>query len=149
MTPRRLTRTDTERGSAAIEIAVLTPILLLVLAFAVYAGRYAHATTTVDQAAYAGARAASIARTPAQARIDARNAVDAALTQSGTTCASLSVTIDTHGFASPMGTPAATRVTITCTIPIRDLTLPGIGGSRAVTGTATSSIDNHRARGTS
>ena len=52
-----------ERGSAAIELVLLVPALMLMLLFAVAGGRVAIAHGSVQQAAADAARAASIART--------------------------------------------------------------------------------------
>ena len=49
------------RGSASLELVLVTPVVLLLLLFVVCAGRLAEARADVDRAARDAARAASIA----------------------------------------------------------------------------------------
>ncbi len=60
-------RSPDQRGSAAVEITVLVPALLLTLGLVVAGGRVWFARTTVIEAAYAAARAASLARSAGEA----------------------------------------------------------------------------------
>ena len=57
-----------DRGSATVEIVILAPALILVLLFVIAVGRIAGANNTVDAAAFAAARAASISRSAPAAR---------------------------------------------------------------------------------
>lgn len=135
-----------ERGSIAVEAAILIPGLLIVLGLVLAGGRTALAHQTVDAAAADAARAASIARTAPEAHTTATTTAVAALTRDGLQCARRSVTIDTSGFATPVGTPAAVRATVTCVVPLSDLAVPGAPGSVTVTATATSPLDTYRER---
>ena len=56
-----------ERGSLSVELALLAPALLLLLSFAVVAGRTQIAEGAVQEAARAAAREASLARDAATA----------------------------------------------------------------------------------
>lgn len=135
-----------DRGSTTIELAILAPALLALLALVIGAGRVGKAHTTIDSVAQSTARAASLARAPAQANSDAQDVAGQAMTQQGLTCTNKSVQVDTSGFAAPLGQPATVTATITCTIPMGDLTIPGMPGSRTLTATATSPIDAYRER---
>ncbi len=53
-----------ERGSAAVELVLATPVLVALMLLAVAGGRLASARGEVDAAARDAARAASIGRTP-------------------------------------------------------------------------------------
>ena len=64
-------RRDNERGSATVELVILTPLLILLLLFVVALGRLAGARIDVDGVAAQAARAASIARSP-QAAMSSR-----------------------------------------------------------------------------
>ncbi|WP_347350375.1 TadE family protein [Intrasporangium sp.] len=149
--PRRATRLvrDRESGSAAIQLAIIAPAVLVLILLAIAAGRISRAATTVDQAAYAAARAASIARTPGQARTDAAHAAAAALGRQGTTCSGgASTHLDLTGFHAPAGTPAQVTARITCQVALADLAIPGLGGSRTIDATAVSALDTYRERTT-
>ena len=77
--PRALRPESRERGSAAAELVLVTPFLILLLLFAVAAGRLVQARLDVDSAAQQAARAASLARTPAAASAQAIQVARAAL----------------------------------------------------------------------
>ena len=53
---------------------------------------------------------------------------------------------DTTGFARPVGTPATITATVSCLVRLSDLAMPGLGGSRTVTATASSPLDTYRER---
>lgn len=134
-----------ERGSAAIELVLLVPALMLLLMFAVAGGRVAMAHGSVQQAAADAARAASIARTAGAAQTTAVAAARATLANQGLTCASMTVTLDTSGFSRPVGTPASVAATVNCTVELSELSLPGLP-DRVVSATVTSPLDVFRGR---
>lgn len=143
---RRLLR-NRDAGSYALEMAISAPIVLVLIAVLIATGRVSRANTSVDQAAYSAARAASIARTPGQASTDARAAAASVLGQQGTTCGGgLAVTVNTAGFNQPPGTPAQVSAAVSCTVPLGDLAVPGLNGSRTLRATAVSALDSYRAR---
>ena len=142
---RTPSRTRDERGSAAIELVILVPALILLVLFAVAGGRVAIAHGSVQQAAADAARAASIARTASSAHATAVTAASATLANQGLTCTSMTVTVDTAGFATPVGTPASVGATVSCTVRLSDLALPGLP-DRVVTSTVTSPLDTFRGR---
>ena len=107
-----------QRGSATIETVIVVPAFLLFVVLIVAGGRLAHAQQTVQAAAAAGARAASLARTPVQARADATHAATAALGGDRPQCASTGVRVDTRGFAVPVGQPATVTVTVSCVVAL-------------------------------
>jgi len=67
----------------AIEAAVLSPPLLLLIGLAIVGGRIQVAGWAIESAAHDAARAASIARTKADARVRALAAANATLQQNG------------------------------------------------------------------
>ena len=142
----RISRTSRdERGSAAIELVLLIPALMVLVLFAVAGGRVAIAHGSVEQAAADAARAASIARTSGEAQASAAEAARATLANQGLSCTSLTVTLDTSGFATPVGTPASVAATVSCTVRISDLAVPGLPDP-VVSATVTSPLDVYRAR---
>ena len=141
-----MTRHWTERGSVAVEVAILTPGLLVLIVLAVVTGRTAIAQGAIDLAAHDGARAASLSRTAAGAQTSAHAAAEQTLAQQGLACTSLSVEVDTSQFTRPVGQPAAVRVTVTCLVSFADVALPGVPGSRQLSATFTSPLDQYRTR---
>ncbi len=134
-----------ERGSAALELVIIAPGLLLVLAVLIFAGRVAIAQQSVDSAAADAARSASISRTQDAAGGAARTAASSSLANQGLRCLTTGTSVDTSGFASPVGTPAFVTATVTCTVNLSDLGAP-IPGTRTVTGTVRSPLDTYRTR---
>jgi Flp pilus assembly protein TadG len=70
--PRRGRR---DQGSAATELTIWTPLLILILLFVVSCGRLVQAQLRLSDAAHSAARAASLARDPASASRAATAAV--------------------------------------------------------------------------
>jgi Flp pilus assembly protein TadG len=135
-----------ERGSATLELIVWAPGLLLVLGLLAAAGRVTAAQGVVEQAAVDAARTASVARTPGEARSDAHTTAVATLSGSALHCTTLTVAVDTSGFAVPVGQPATVTATVSCPVRLADLALPGLPGSRTVTARASSPLDTFRER---
>ena len=135
-----------ETGSAALEAAVGLPAFLLFVALVILAGRLAIATQAVQSSASEAARVASIARTQGAASSAASSAATSSLANQNVNCVRSAVTLDTTGFGAPVGTPAQVTATVRCVVNVADLSLPGVPGTRTVTGTASSPIDTFRER---
>jgi Flp pilus assembly protein TadG len=132
-----------ERGSAAVEITLLTPLLLIMLLFVVFLGRVTEAQAVISDAAHQAARAASIAQTPAAATAQARQAAGTALSGRGLACQHFTVSVGLAGFR-PGGT---VRATVTCNTGLSDLALLEVPGSRTLSASFTSVIDTFRSAG--
>jgi Flp pilus assembly protein TadG len=126
-------------GSAAVEITLVTPLLVVVLLFMVFLGRLTEARAVVADAAHQAARAASIAPGPVTAAAQGRQAAVTALAGRGLACQHLAINIDLGGF-TPGGT---VRATVTCTTGLSDLALLAVPGSHTLTASFTSVIDTH------
>ena len=63
-----------QRGSAAVELTLAVPALMIILALLVAGGRLWFARTSVADAAYSAARSGSLARTAGEAQSDAQSA---------------------------------------------------------------------------
>lgn len=137
---------ERERGSTVIEAVIGVPAFMLFVGLIVFAGRVAIANQAVGSAATEAARAASITRTQGQATDSAETAATSALGNQRVNCRRTTVNVDTSGFASPVGTPASVRATVTCVVNLSDLSVPGVPGTRTVTATMTSPLDTYRER---
>jgi Flp pilus assembly protein TadG len=143
----RIRSAPLDRGSAAIEAAIVLPSLLVFLCLAIAGGRLVMSGSKVDAAAQDAAREASIHRTAASAQEAARAAAAESLADQGITCASSSVSINTAGLSVPIGQVATVSATVSCTVDLSDLLLPGAPGSRTMKSTATSVVDQYRQKG--
>ncbi|MER6789874.1 TadE family protein [Streptomyces sp. NPDC000658] len=135
-----------DEGSAAIEAAIVLPSLIMFLCLAIAGGRIVTSGAKIDSAAEDAAREASIHRTAAAAQTAAQSAAAESLSDQGIACASTSVRIDTGGLSVPVGQVGTVTVTVTCTVYLSDLLLPGLPGTRTLTSTATSVVDRYRFR---
>ncbi|MFF8638958.1 TadE family protein [Streptomyces pilosus] len=140
-------RTRGDDGSVAIEAALIVPPLLMFVCLAIAGGRIVTSGAKIDAAAEDAAREASIHRTAASAQAAAQAAAAESLNDQGITCASSSVNMNTGGLSVPLGQVGTVTVTVSCTVPLADLLLPGAPGARTLTSTATSVVDQYRQRG--
>jgi len=142
--------TRSDAGSAALELVVLAPVLLAVIALVIAAGRVSIAQSSVDAAARDAARQASIAFTPEAAKAAGRASAEQSLAGDGLSCVSEIVNVNTggpdSGFQVPAGTPATVSATVGCKVPLSDLYLPGTPGSHWLWSTFYSPLDVYRAR---
>ena len=141
--PARRSRGDD--GSAALELVVLAPVLLGLLGLVIAAGRTTIAQASVDAAARDAARQASISLTPAAAQEAGQASAQAALRQDGLDCVPI-VVVDTSQFAIPPGQPATVTATVSCTVSLASLALPGLPGSARLHASFTSPLDIYRSR---
>lgn len=130
----------TDRGSVAVEVVLITPLLIALLVLVAGFGRIAHAYGQVDGAAADAARSASLHRNAVAAQQAGEQAARSYL---GTrTCQRLDVHINTSTL-SPGGTVTAA---IRCVASLAGLGLAGLPGSRTFTATATVPLDTYRSR---
>lgn len=134
-----------DEGNAPLELVILAPVVFLLLAFVVAAGRTSIAQGSVAAAARDAARQASISLTAGAAQTAALSSAMTALGQDGLDCRPV-VTVDTAGFGIPVGQPATVSATVTCTVSLSDLLVPGLPGSRTLTATFASPLDPFRER---
>ena len=130
----------------SVELALLAPALLLLLSFAVVAGRTQVAEGAVAEAARAAARDASLAPDAVTAAALGGAQADRTLAAQDLRCQSTRVDIDTTGFQAPPGQPGDVTVSITCVVGMADLLAPGLPGSVTVEASFTSPVDAYRER---
>ncbi len=135
-----------EHGSMAIEAAIGVPAFGLFLAMIILGGRIEIAKQTVEAAAYEAARAASIERTQGEGISAGRSAAKISLHNQNVHCTSTALTVNAAAFNAPLGTTAQVTATVTCTVDVSDLSIPGVPGTRTITATASSPVDAYRER---
>jgi Flp pilus assembly protein TadG len=139
MPPPSPARRKQDEGSVTIEAIGMAMVLILIIVILGALGRASDAHQQVSVAAHAAARAASLARTAAGARAAAHDTAEANLRVT-TSCTHPQITVDAARFA-PGG---SVTVTVTCTIQLADLGLPGLPGTMRVFQASVSPIDLHR-----
>jgi Flp pilus assembly protein TadG len=127
-----------DRGSVAVEVVLVAPLLIVLLVLVAGLGRIAHARGEVDGAAADAARSASLQRTPDAAQRAGEEAARAYLGPRA--CRQLDVTIDTARL-QPGGDVAAR---VQCEASLAGLGVSGLPGSRSFTATAVAPIDTYR-----
>ena len=134
--------------SISVELAILLPALVLIIALLVGAGRLALARITVQQWADSAARTATLARDAHSAQSRAHAVVASDSEGSGLTCTGgWQLTVDTSAFALPPGHEGAVHATVRCPVAMGDLLLPGVLGTLVVEADASSTLDRYRGRG--
>lgn len=130
-----------ERGTAAVELTLIAPALLVILLFVVGLARMANASQQVESVAADVARAVSLHRGEGASGSVAREAARRSLGQAGLSCASLSVSVDAQDYR-PGG---AVRVAVSCTASLADVAMAGFPGQRQFDATSTVPIESYRA----
>jgi Flp pilus assembly protein TadG len=140
-------RRERDAGNAALELVILAPVVLLLISCVIAAGRTSIAQGSVQTAARDAARQASISRTPAAAQIAGQASAGLELAAEGLDCISAPlVRVKTAQFGTPPGEPASVTATVRCRVPLSDLMLPGVPGTRLLTASFTSPLDPYRGR---
>jgi Flp pilus assembly protein TadG len=142
-------RRERDVGNAALELVILAPVVLLLISFVIAAGRTSIAQGSVQAAARDAARQASIARTLGAAIAAAQASAQAELAQEGLDCSPaplVRVRAATAFAPGKIGQPATVSATVICHVPLSDLLLPGVPGSKILTANFTSPLDPYRGR---
>jgi len=157
--------TPRDEGSAAVELTVLTPVLVALLLLVVVAGRVTSAHLALQDAAQQAARTLTLSREPATALDQARAVARTAAGTAGVTCRQVDLTLEGVSGTSPSTSAAETwspnasrsswagadgaephpvpvTVRLTCTVDLGDLT--GLALPTSTTLTATSVVDRYR-----
>jgi TadE-like protein len=139
-------RAAADDGNAPLELVILAPLILALIGLVIAAGRTSVAQSSVDAAARDAARQASISLSPAAARLAALASAHAALRADGLHCKPV-VTLDLQpGFSTPLGQPAHVSASVSCQVPLSDLLVPGVPGTRRLIARFTSPLDPYRSR---
>jgi Flp pilus assembly protein TadG len=129
-----------DEGSAAVELVLITPVLLLLMMFALLAGRFALARNQVTEAAQDAAREASTWPAPGPASdAGVQRGLDS-LNAGKVSCQDPQVAIDTTGLR-PGGEVVAD---VTCTIALDDVLGLRIAGTKTFHARAVAVVDTFR-----
>ena len=134
------TRTETpDRGTMAIEMVILAPILLMFVLLVVAFGRYVAVRGDVEAASRDAVRAATMERDSGLAATVATQTANAALGGRWTCTAA-----ERSGAFTSGGT---ITITLTCQVPWSGLGLIGLSGSKTVEATSSAPLDLYRRTG--
>ncbi len=133
-----------DRGSESVELAILLPIGILVLAFIVVAARIVLASDRMSGVAGIAARDASIARSADSAQSIATSSAKQALASDNLHCTDIRVTVDTAGFNAAPDTNPSISVNVWCTVDLSGIGVDGLPGSKTLHDSATSPLDPAR-----
>ncbi|MDI3390047.1 hypothetical protein QIS99_28215 [Streptomyces sp. B-S-A8] len=137
-------REDT--GAYTLEALVCTPVVLFVVVLLAAYGLAGIGDTTTANAAAAAARAASRASAPEGAEAAGQDAARSALSKAGRTCEESSIEIDVSNFPKAVGDPGQVSVTVTCTVSLSQLMVPGLPGAKTLESTRVSYVDQYNSR---
>ena len=127
-----------QRGSVTVELVLLTPLLMILVLFGIYAGRASEALIQVRNAADQAARAASKG-SRSQIQSTAIQIAARALKMSGTSCTKTNI----ETTVISQGQDLAVSVTVSCEIKSQDLSLLGTR-PRVVSASSVEVIDRWR-----
>lgn len=143
---RRCSRWRDERGTAAIEAAIGVPAFGLFVAMIILGGRVELTKQSVEAAAFEAARSASIERTQSEAVHAGKTAANDSLDEQDVHCTTTGVTVNAAAFNAPLGTTGQVTATVTCSVDLSDLSIPGVPGTKTIKATASSPVDAFRER---
>jgi len=135
---RRLVRD--ERGSMSLELALLTPVLVVIMLLVVMLGRLVLANQSVGDIAADAARAASTASSSSAATSAANQAASSELAAHGITCSPLDVNVATVDFTAG----GSVTVHVACTTSLAGLSLLRVPGAQTLTAASSAPIDLYR-----
>ncbi|MFF3004729.1 TadE/TadG family type IV pilus assembly protein [Kitasatospora sp. NPDC057940] len=133
-------------GSVAIEAAIVVPPVVGLVLVAIAAGRVQTTAGTVEAAARAGARTASLQRSVDGMTQPGRDSALATLRQQGVSCRNGTVQVVPGQLDLPGGAVTTVKVTVVCDVELADL-LGGPSGvpvTKHLVGEFTSVVDRYR-----
>lgn len=132
-------RTDGERGSFAVELAVLAPVLIAFVVMIIDGGRLTWAKSRLQGAARDAARAVTINHNSGQGAYDSANqAMTDALDNSGVNCGAPTLTLVPDPRTQAIGNGQTVTATVTCNVQFV------MFGNQTITRSQQSVVDQYR-----
>lgn len=139
-------RANPEQGDQAVSLILIAPVIMLILGSFIGLGRIALADMEVQTAANAAARAATLSQTQHAAQSSAHATATATLAQRGIRCTNLKINTSTNALNNASNPLATVNTTISCTVNLSDVSVPGLPGTRTITASGKSPVDIHRSK---
>lgn len=137
---------DSEEGTATLELAVWGAVIAAVLVLFAGGVRMTSALQSVEAAATAAARAATLENSVSDATTAAESMATDALALDEVDCASLTVTVDAQGVDAPLGQTGTVTVDVACTVSLSNAAIIGLPGTKTMTAEATVPYDAFKER---
>ena len=134
------------RGSLSIEAVLIIPAFLLFLALLAALGRTTMVSQDVHAAAVSATRVAAQYSTSRTGETAAREVIRTHLKDNRTSCRTLDVTLNTAALDLAVGSGGTIVVTVTCTVGLSDLAVPGLPGEVRITESFSTLVDPYRRR---
>ena len=125
----------------SIEAVLIIPAFLLFLALIAAIGRTAAVREDIHASVVDGARIASLAPSSTEGDSSARTAIKNHLKAEGVKCTNIDISINSQALDLPPGQPGEVSATVTCTVRLSDLSVPGLPGQIRLTETFATTID--------
>jgi len=135
-----------QRGSMSIEAVLIIPAFLIFLALIAAIGRTAAVREDLHASVVAGARIASLQTSSQAGESAARTAIESHLSDEGVDCTYIDISINSYAMDLPPGQSGEVTATITCTVPLSDLSVPGLPGQIQLSDTFSTPIDPYSLR---
>jgi Flp pilus assembly protein TadG len=129
-------RNRDESGSMAVELALLAIPIVIILLLVTALGRFSDARNQINEAARDAARQASTYLSPVLATSQANQIASSELTGA---CARHNITVDT----SDLHPGGQVTVSVVCDIPLDDLTLLKLPGTKTIDASSKSVVDTY------
>jgi Flp pilus assembly protein TadG len=129
-----------EAGTASAELVVLVVPIMVLMAFAVFVGRYSATSQEVSSAAKDAARAAAVRDLPSGAQRAGETAARESLADRGVSCQGLATVIDT----SELHPGGQVTAEVRCELGLGDIAGLGLPGSKTLTARSTAVVDTYR-----
>ncbi|MDP9820653.1 TadE family protein [Nocardioides massiliensis] len=137
---RRRHARSRDRGSMAVEVVLMIPVLVMFMLLVVAGGRYVTARADIEAVARDAARAASYERSDSAARIAAARAVDRGLADAAD--------CDPPNFSGTrFEAGGVVVVRLNCRVRNQDLGLIGLGGSLPISADSAAPLETYRRTG--
>ena len=137
-------RWTSEAGETPVGLLLIAPVMMLILATIIGAGRLSEASMAVESAVAAAAREGTVAPDPVSAQANAQTTVAKLLSERGIHCPSHSVNLDATALHNGPGVEGRVVATIQCPVQLGDLLVPGLPGTVMIEREASSPIDSFR-----
>jgi hypothetical protein len=137
---RSLEPTDRQTGSAAAEIVILTPLLVLLILVLVMGGRLANASQDLTDAARTSVESAVVASNASAARAQAAATASYEISHDGLECDPYSIVTDVAEFTAG----GRVSVRVSCRVKLFTLGLPGLPTALTVSSQASAAIETYR-----
>lgn len=144
MVTRRTSAIRGERGAASVELVIIVPAIMLIVALLAVGWRWWSARADLASVTEAAARAAAMQRSGTRAERVASEVIDANAPLA-VPCQEKEVRTDVSGFALAPGTPAQVVVRVSCRVDLSDLA-PGVPGAFDIEVQARHVLDTYRER---